>query len=177
MADQDERLSPDPPSAAPTQPPLDLPATFVVPSLLIGLYAMAPGIWLGGLHVKRGAEIVDHVVPGLAVLAMILLALSWGAQRRSRPTVLLVASLVIALAGLWMSATHVGLLVQGIRGEAPGLAVAYHCSTAFLTLVLGITWVARHSGVLTAPPVDEPGSAAKVTSAADQPPIPSSENR
>jgi hypothetical protein len=157
VAHQDKTLTPDPPSAAAANPPLGLPATFVVVSMLIGLYAMAPGIWLGGLHVKRGAEIVDHVIPGLAVLAMILLAVSWRPGRSGRPTVLLIASLVIALAGLWMCATHVGLLVQGIRGEAPGLAVTYHCTTAFLTLVLGITWVARHSGVLTAPPVDEPG--------------------
>ncbi|MGH9071551.1 MAG: hypothetical protein ACRDX8_10410 [Acidimicrobiales bacterium] len=150
MADEDESdMAPS--VTSPDRPVPGLSARFVVPSLLIGLYAMAPGIWLGGLVVKRNAEIVDHVVPGLFVLAMVLLAVSWGPERRGAPTVLFGASLGITLAGLWMSATHIGLLVQGVRGQAPGLAVTYHCSTAFLTLVLGFTWVGRHWGALNAP--------------------------
>ncbi|MGH9070008.1 MAG: hypothetical protein ACRDX8_02275 [Acidimicrobiales bacterium] len=141
----DEAVAP----AAKRVPPLR--PSFVVPSLLIGLYAMAPGIWLGGLHVKRNAEIVDHVIPGLVVLASILVAVSWGPARRGASTVLFGASLVIGLAGLWMAATHVGLLLQGIRGQAPGPSVAYHCSTAFLTLVLGVTWVGRHWSAVASP--------------------------
>lgn len=154
MANQDE--SDDAQRSEPPGSVALLRASIVVPSLMIGLYAMAPGIWLDGLVVKRNAEIVDHVIPGLFVLAMILLAVSWGPDRRGASTVVFGASLVIALAGLWMSATHVGLLVQGIRGQAPGWAVTYHCSTAFLTLALGLTWVGRHWGAVSAQPSDDP---------------------
>lgn len=104
----------------------------------IGLYDLAPGIWLDGLHVRRGAEIVDHVVPGLVVLAMVGIAILAGRSAR----VPLVTGMTVLLAGFWMVVTHVGLVAQGFRHEAPGGAVAYHSSTAALTLVVGVVWVA-----------------------------------
>ncbi len=119
----------------PTGPP---PAWLMVMALVIGLYAMAPGFYLDGLNVKRGAEIVDHVVPGLFVLAVTLLTIRRWASSRYVP---LVSGIVVCLAGLWMILTHVGLVVQAFHHEAPVGATVYHASTAVAVMLLGIVWL------------------------------------
>lgn len=124
-------------------PPLPL----MIAGLVIGLYSMAPGFYLGGLQVKRGAEVVDHVAPGLVVLAMVFIAIRWGAASLSA---MVIAGVVVLLAGLWMVATHVGLFRQGIHHQAAWGPVAYHCSTAVLVFLLGAAWVYRYRKALSA---------------------------
>lgn len=130
---------------ASTVDPAQAPLALVVVGALVGLYAMVPGIYLGGLHVKRVDEVVDHVIPGLVVLAMVGVNMLWG--RRS-VVVGLVTGVVVAAAGAWMVATHVGLFLQGLRHQAPLGPVAYHCSTAGLALLLGLVWVWRYREAL-----------------------------
>jgi hypothetical protein len=109
--------------------------------LIVGLYAMAPGFYLDGLHVKRGAEVVDHVVPGLAILVLVFAAIMWGQRVPALP---LFSGAGILLAGVWMTDTHIGLVRQAFDGQAPGGATAYHASTAFVVDVLAVAWLWRH---------------------------------
>jgi hypothetical protein len=108
--------------------------------VIVGLYAMTPGFYLAGLHVKQGAEVVDHVVPGAVVVAMAGLAIYWGPRRMAG---MLVIGLVVFLAGFWMAVTHLGLLRQAVRHQVPAAPAAYHCSTALLVLIVGAMWVWR----------------------------------
>ncbi|MGH9077132.1 MAG: hypothetical protein ACRDY0_06735 [Acidimicrobiales bacterium] len=133
------------PAEAGPAPEVRSPAALLAAGLVVGLYAMAPGFYLDGLKVRRGAEIVDHVVPGVVVLAMVCVAIFWG--QRSLP-VMIGTGMVVLLAGLWMVATHLGLFRQGLRNQAPWGAVAYHCSTAAAVFVLGAVWVWRYREAL-----------------------------
>jgi uncharacterized membrane protein len=114
---------------------------FFVVALIVGVYAMLPGLFLDGLHVKAGAEVVDHVVPGLVVLALAVLGIRW---HRDAPNRMLVPGLGVLLAGLWMTDVHVALLRQALRGQAPAGATAYHCSTAVAVDILGVAWAWRY---------------------------------
>lgn len=62
-------------------------------------------------------EVVDHVIPGVVAIACGLLLL-----RSAGPAV--TAALGAALAGFWMSATHLPLVLQAADGEAGLPAVA-----------------------------------------------------
>jgi hypothetical protein len=117
------------------------PLPLLTVALLAGLYAMAPGIYLGGLHVRRGAEIVDHVIPGLIVIAMVGIGLFWGVRST---TVTAYAGLVVLIAGLFMVLAHIGLFRQAINHQVGWGGAAYHCSTAALVFVVGLTWVWRY---------------------------------
>lgn len=127
------------PGSGSTEVPSPLPLLAV--ALVAGVYAMAPGIYLDGLHVKPGAEIVDHVVPGVAVIAMVGVGLYWGVRS---VVVMAFSGLVVVLAGLWMVLTHIGLFRQAVNGQVSWGPAAYHCSTAALVFVVALTWVWRY---------------------------------
>ena len=127
------------PRAGSTVVPSPLPLLTV--ALVVGLYAMAPGIYLGGLHVKRDAEIVDHVIPGLVVIAMVGVGLLWGVRS---VTAMAYSGLLVLIAGLFMVMAHIGLFRQAINHEVARGAAAYHCSTAALVFLVGATWVWRY---------------------------------
>jgi hypothetical protein len=132
--------------AQPTRKAEEPPSTklFAV-ALIVGAYATMPGFYLDGLHVKAGAEVVDHVVPGLVVLALVFVSILLG---RRAGAVLLLAGVGILLAGFWMTDVHVALFRQALRGQAPAGATAYHCSTAVAVDILGVVWLwrYRHAG-------------------------------
>ena len=119
------------------------PRSLLGAGLLIGLYAMLPTFYLAGIHPKHNAEIVDHFVPGMFVLAMVIAAVI----RQAKPdTLMLSTGVVVLLAGFWMAATHYGLLSEAIDNNkmAPWPGTLYHCSTAVAVFALGITWVYRY---------------------------------
>lgn len=78
--------------------------------------------------VAPSVEVVDHVLPGLVVLAAAGAVL---AIRRFS----LVATLVATLAGFWISATHLPLLLQANRGEESWPAALIHSTGGILILV------------------------------------------
>ena len=115
---------------------------------IAGLYAMAPAA-VGRLsHLRRGVEVVDHVIPGLVVIALVGVATGGGAGSVG---FMVVAGTVVCLAGLWMTATHVGLLEQAIHHQIGWNTAVYHCSTAALVVVLGVAWVWRYREALAEP--------------------------
>ncbi len=89
---------------------------------------LGPAIGLE-LDVPANVEVVDHVVPGVAiVLGAAMAALL---ARRGEEGSLLSQSLTgwCFLGGLWQAATHFPLVLEGGQAQAPWAAVALH-STA-----------------------------------------------
>lgn len=81
--------------------------------------------------VRPAVEVVDHVVPGLVVIAATLLMGLVAAAR-------LPAALAIAMAGLWMTATHLPLVTQAQREGTSMAAAAWHTGPGLCLLVLGV---------------------------------------
>ncbi|HWC12323.1 MAG TPA: hypothetical protein VG455_14015 [Acidimicrobiales bacterium] len=105
-----------------------------------GILGMLPFFVTPELDTARAAEVADHVVPGLLVLvaagAVVL------SHRRGRVGAIpfLAAGLAILLAGIWMVSTHVPLLNQARRGDAPWGASLYHSASAVIVLAVGVAW-------------------------------------
>ncbi len=89
-------------------------------------------------------EVADHIVPGLVVILVSVAALVMAPPGRPPGNALLLAGLVVLLAGLWMTATHVPLVLQATRDEAPVGAVVYHSLPSLAVAMLGATWVGTH---------------------------------
>lgn len=88
------------------------------------------------VDVRPAVEVVDHVIPGIAVvLAGVALAAS--------PRALLSSGLVVGLAGVWMTATHVPLLADaGDPGTSVG-AAAWMTAPGLAVLLVGGAVVVR----------------------------------
>lgn len=109
-----------------------------VAGLAVGLYAMAPFFVGPAVHTTTLNELVDHVVPGLVVEAMAVPAV-WSRVGGGRA--MMGRGLVVLLAGVWMAAAHVGLVVQALHHQAVPAAAGFHASTACAVLALGLAWL------------------------------------
>lgn len=110
--------------------------------MLVGVWALLPRYSGPALELgPRGdqLEFVDHVVPGMVVIAISALALVLS-RRFDIAAVLFPAGLAIVLAGFWMVATHFPLVLQAMRDQAPWGATIYHSLPAVAVLVLGVAW-------------------------------------
>ncbi|MGI8759485.1 MAG: hypothetical protein ACR2K0_09290 [Acidimicrobiales bacterium] len=110
--------------------------------VLAGIWALLPRYSGPALELgPRGDELefVDHVVPGVVVILVSALAVVL-ARRYDVAAVLFPAGLGIVLAGFWMMATHVPLVLQATRDQAPWGATIYHSSPGLAVLVLGVVW-------------------------------------
>jgi len=79
------------------------------------------------LDVPTRLEVIDHVVPGLVVLACCALLLH---PRTAKPSdvLRLIAVAVACLAGFWITATHATLLPEAIEGVTPWGPALLHLS-------------------------------------------------
>jgi len=114
---------------------------------LLGVWSVFPpylGPPLGlGLNVAADVEVVDHVVPGVAValcagLAALLVRRDSAAEA-SAPVLALTG--VCFLAGMWQAATHAPLVLDGGGSESPWGSVLLHSSPgpAILAIALWLT--------------------------------------
>lgn len=104
----------------------------MVPLSVAGLVApyVSRGVGLP-VPVDPKVEIVDHVIPGLVVLAVT------GAVFLMR-RLSLVGTLLATLAGFWITATHLPLLLQAGRGEASRPAALIHSTGGILILIASL---------------------------------------
>ncbi|MDQ6784863.1 MAG: hypothetical protein M3063_15800 [Actinomycetota bacterium] len=109
--------------------------------LLVGIGAILPVLVGPRLSVARDVEIADHVIPGLVVLAVSAIVLVMGRRSPMSEVSMLGLGLVMALAGLWMTATHLPLVVQAVHDEAPWWATIFHSASAVLVLAFALMWV------------------------------------
>lgn len=115
-----------------------------ITGLVLGAWAVLPPYIGPALATEARVEIADHVIPAVVVLALSLAALAAG--RRAEGTVMFAAGLTVALAGLWMFLTHVPLLAQAFRSEAPMSAAVWHSLPGLAVTALGGAWALQHSG-------------------------------
>ena len=106
---------------------------------LTGAWALIPPYTGPPLNTAAQVEFVDHVVPGIVVIAISALAFLF-AGRADAAAALFPAGLGIVLAGFWMSATHAPLVLQAVREEAPWGATIYHSLPGIAVLGLGVVW-------------------------------------
>lgn len=112
--------------------------------LAAGLWAVLPPYSGPPLNTADVVEVVDHVVPGVVLVALSV-GMLWVTRRAARPgAAMFVAGLVVLLAGIWMTATHLPLVAQASDGMAPVGAVVYHTLPGLAITVLGLVWVAAH---------------------------------
>lgn len=85
------------------------------------------------LDVAASVEVVDHVVPAVAVLAaaVVLVAAGPGELRWS------IAAGATFLAGFWIIATHVPLVLEALDGVTPWDAALLHSSAGLPVLAAG----------------------------------------
>ncbi len=112
--------------------------------LLVGAWAALPPYTGPALNTVARVEFADHVVPSIVVVAISTLALVVGRRARSEP-LLFSAGLGVVLAGFWMTVTHVPLVVQATRGEAPWGATLYHSAPGLALLVVGTVWALAYA--------------------------------
>ena len=115
--------------AAPDAPYFSIAlAVFGVLDAIAPYVSNAVGLPLSTLTIN---EVVDHVVPGAIVVGIAWMSLLRG--RRS-----LAGSLVTVVAGTWMFATHVPLIVQAAQGLVPVQTALLHSVPGALVLLTAL---------------------------------------
>lgn len=113
-----------------------------VTSLLLSLWSItvpALGRQLGlNVEVAPSVEIADHVVPGVTGAFAAAAALALLGRRSADSIGFLFGAGIVALSGLWMTSTHLPLVVQAARGIVPWPAAIWHSSAGPIILVLGV---------------------------------------
>jgi len=120
----------------------DLARILPLAGLLVAFWASLPQ-WSGPkLNVAASAEVVDHIIPAVFVVLASVVAIQAGRRTQGPGALRLMAGMVVVLAGLWMVATHLPLVAQATRDEAPWPATIYHTSSALAVFGLGLLWSA-----------------------------------
>lgn len=139
----------------------------------VAVWASLPKFVSPPLNTQDSVEVADHLIPGVVILLVSVWALL---ATRSKPggaapgpgpsgpergpsAAPFFAGLVVLLAGLWMLATHIPLVAQAFRGDAPWAGTIYHTSAALATFGLGLLWAVTHWSDLAA--LEAAGSAKK----------------
>jgi len=133
------KAKPAPPVAvAPAGP--DLARLVPLVGLVVALWASLPQ-WSGPkLNVAASTEVVDHIFPAIIVALSSVVAILAGRRPQGPGAIRLIAGLAVLLAGLWMMATHIPLVAEATRDEAPWPATIYHTSSALAVFGLGLLW-------------------------------------
>ncbi len=118
----------------------DLPAILPFAGLLVALWASLPRYSGPRLNVAQSTEMVDHVFPAVVVLLASLAGIAVSRRSEGPGSVRFLGGLAVLLAGLWMMATHLPLVAQASRGDAPWPATIYHTSSALAVFGLGLLW-------------------------------------
>ena len=109
-----------------------------------GAWALLPPYSGPYLATSNRVEVADHVVPGVLLLVVSVTGLLMARRPQGPGEFLFVAGLAVVLAGIWMTATHVPLVLQAARDEAPVGAVVYHTLPGLAVLALGVVWASAH---------------------------------
>lgn len=118
--------------------------------LLIGAWALLPPYTGPALNTAARVEFADHVVPGILVAGISVLSLLLGRRGNAERT-LFAGGLGVVLAGVWMVATHVPLVLQATRHQAPWDATLYHTAPGLAVLGLGAVWALTYRSESTPP--------------------------
>ena len=112
--------------------------------MAVAVWGALPHFVTPPLDTENLVEIVDHVIPGLVVFAVSLGAILAQRQPGRGGNFLFFGGLTLVLAGLWMVATHLPLLAQATRGEAPWAGTLYHSASALSVFAFSLIWMAAN---------------------------------
>lgn len=118
----------------------NLAAVLPIAGLAVALWASLPQYSGPKLNVEAAKEVADHIVPAAVVLVASLVAILVGRRAKGPGSVRFMAGMGVLLAGLWMMATHLPLVAEALRDEAPWPATIYHTSAALAVFGLGLLW-------------------------------------
>jgi len=122
----------------------EAPRWLAVAGLIVAAWAALPRFFTPALDTDNLVELVDHVVPGLVVFAVCLGAVLVQRQPGRGGNQLFLGGLVLVLAGLWMVATHLPLVAQAMRDEAPWAGTIYHSASALSVFGFSLIWMAAN---------------------------------
>ena len=137
-----EAGGPEAPARSPLRPALPYAG------LAAAVWAIAAPYVLLGPDINAAAknEVADHVVPGVVMIGVCVTMLVRDRRPAPEGGFPLVAGLVVALAGLWMLATHLPLVNQAREGHVDvtyGVA-AWHTVPGLVVLLLGLVWAGAY---------------------------------
>lgn len=118
----------------------DLPRLLPFVGLAVAVWASLPRYSGPKLNVAQSTEVVDHVFPAIVVLLASLAGIAASRRAKGPGATRFLGGMAVLLAGLWMMATHLPLVAQAGRGDAPWPATIYHTSSALAVFGLGLLW-------------------------------------
>ena len=133
------RDAPEPVAATPAPGP-DLAKMLPVVGVGVALWASLPKYSGPTLNTSADAEFASHVLPAVVVLLAAIVGVLAGRRPQGPGARRLIAGMIVLLAGMWMLATHLPLVAQAARDEAPWPATIYHTSSALAVFGLGLLW-------------------------------------
>ncbi len=134
------KSKPAPAAVTQPSPAPDLARILPMVGFGVALWASLPQ-WSGPkLNVAASTEVVDHIVPAVLVVLASIVGVLAGRRPQGPGGLRLIAGMTVLLAGLWMMATHIPLVAEATRDEAPWPATIYHTSAALAVFGLGLLW-------------------------------------
>jgi hypothetical protein len=121
----------------------DLAKLMPLVGLGVAVWASLPQYSGPKLYVEASKEVADHIIPAILVFLASIVGILAGRRPQGPGALRLIAGMAVLLAGLWMMATHVPLLLQTIRGgpdAASWPATIYHFASALAVFGLGLLW-------------------------------------
>jgi hypothetical protein len=130
--------------------PGDVRRWLPIAGFFIAFWATLPQ-WSGpALNTEASKEVADHIIPAVVVAAACVAALTMKHKGEGPGLTRFFAGMVVLLAGFWMLATHVPLVVQAFGGDAPWPGTIYHTASAVAVLGFGLLWTVLHWSDLAA---------------------------
>jgi hypothetical protein len=118
----------------------DLAALLPIVGLGVAVWASLPKYSGPKLNVEASKEVADHIIPAIVVLLASLAGIMAGRRADGPGGTRFIAGMVVLLAGLWMLATHLPLVAEAMRDQAPWPATIYHTAAALAVFGLGLLW-------------------------------------
>lgn len=118
----------------------DLARMLPVVGLGVAFWASLPKYSGPELNTTASAEFASHIIPAVVVVLASIVGILAGRRPQGPGALRLIAGMTVLLAGMWMMATHLPLVAQATRDEAPWAGTVYHTAAALAVFGLGLLW-------------------------------------
>ncbi len=134
------RSKPAPVAATTPAPGPDLARILPLVGLGVAFWASLPKYSGPALNTAADAEVASHIIPAVVVFLAAIVAILAGRRPQGPGALRLIAGMTVLLTGMWMMATHLPLVAQATRSEAPWAGTIYHTASALAVFGLGLLW-------------------------------------